>query len=339
MLEDDMGGSQRRMAAQIDLDLRREPAQPPECALGHQEGRLGEIVFERDRLQKRIRRPFLQQADGGRVSGERPVRKGVHLVERYSHGAATIAAASRKSSRSGPCEVHPDKPERPEIGDRQRVRARNRQHACAGPRGHELARRHPEAEAGEMVGEPAHRLDRVAHHRAAGAAPRLHAVERSGSPPGSRNRCRASPRIRARRCSARCRHGLRWCRAGRAAGRRPAGAPGARFRRSANRLRPRPPPGCKAAPAPAGRPKAGSRIRSRRSDPADRRACIRSPPPHRPCPRKCGRRTARRGPSPAARRPQSRRSSSRRSCGPPSRAAPARRPSPHPRYEARRPPE
>ena len=81
------------MAAEIDFDLRREPAQPPMGALRRKEGRLGQVVLFRDGLQQRIPGPLLQQADGGRIAGERPVRKGVHLVERYSHGAATIAAA------------------------------------------------------------------------------------------------------------------------------------------------------------------------------------------------------------------------------------------------------
>ena len=58
------------MAAEIDLDTRREPAQRILATLSHQESGFGEIVLRGDRLHGGVRQPSLERADRGRIAAE-----------------------------------------------------------------------------------------------------------------------------------------------------------------------------------------------------------------------------------------------------------------------------
>ncbi len=68
-----MRRGQGGVAAEIDLDRRRHPAQVEVIAAFDHEGGLGEIVLGRDRLQLLVRQKFLEQANPSRVAGKHPV--------------------------------------------------------------------------------------------------------------------------------------------------------------------------------------------------------------------------------------------------------------------------
>src|SRR3546814_15436073 len=73
------------MAAQIDLDRGREPAQVIILAARHEEGGLGQVVLRRDRLHRRIGDPTVQRADGGGVAAEDAVGESVDLIQWDPH--------------------------------------------------------------------------------------------------------------------------------------------------------------------------------------------------------------------------------------------------------------
>ena len=73
------------MAAQIDLDRRREPAQRIVGALAHEEGGFGEIILRRDRLHGGVGQPFGQRADRGGVAAKQFFGERINLVDRQAH--------------------------------------------------------------------------------------------------------------------------------------------------------------------------------------------------------------------------------------------------------------
>ena len=79
--EQHVGARERRVPAELHLDLGREPAQAEAVALGHEERGLGEVVLERDRLHGRGVEPRLEGHDGGRIAAEQPPRERVDLVD------------------------------------------------------------------------------------------------------------------------------------------------------------------------------------------------------------------------------------------------------------------
>ena len=104
------------MTAQVGLQHRGEPPQAVRAgrALGQQEGGLGEVHLRGDGLHPGRVGLLGQQADGGRVAGERALGEGVNLVQgeagQRGHGGgegsgrrmATCAIpASSNSSPSG----------------------------------------------------------------------------------------------------------------------------------------------------------------------------------------------------------------------------------------------
>ena len=95
VLPEDVGGSQRRVAAQVHLDSRGEP---PQIVLArptaHQERRLRQVHLARDPLHpRRIRRPR-QHADGGRIPPERLTGEGVDLHYRQTHASCSIVVSN-----------------------------------------------------------------------------------------------------------------------------------------------------------------------------------------------------------------------------------------------------
>jgi len=68
--EQDVGTGEGRVAAEIHLDRRREPAQPVLVPAFHDEGRLGQVVFGGDRLHRRPGQRLVEQDDGGGVAPE-----------------------------------------------------------------------------------------------------------------------------------------------------------------------------------------------------------------------------------------------------------------------------
>ena len=93
---------QRGVAAQVDLDGRREPAQAEGGRVvgGREVGRLGDAELEGDRLHARVVQRLAQQADGRRVAAEGDVAEGVDPGDRDRHDAhdAKRASASPRTS-------------------------------------------------------------------------------------------------------------------------------------------------------------------------------------------------------------------------------------------------
>jgi hypothetical protein len=85
MLEDHVRGGERRVAAQVDLDRGREPAQAVARALGNEERGLAQVVLGRDRLHEPVVEPGAERHDAGRIAGERPIAEGVDPVEWQLH--------------------------------------------------------------------------------------------------------------------------------------------------------------------------------------------------------------------------------------------------------------
>ena len=71
----EMRARQRGMAAQRDLDRRREPAELPAVAFLEQEGGLGQIHFRRDLLHPLVGHALGQLTNCGRIPAKWPVRK------------------------------------------------------------------------------------------------------------------------------------------------------------------------------------------------------------------------------------------------------------------------
>ena len=74
-----MCAGERRVAAQIDFDRRREPAEIVPVALGNEECRLGEVHLTRD-----VEHPlwigwFWEDADRGWIPSERAIGESVDL--------------------------------------------------------------------------------------------------------------------------------------------------------------------------------------------------------------------------------------------------------------------
>ena len=63
--------SQRRMAAQIHLDRRGEPAKVEIIAARNRKGRFSQIVVRRNALQHGVRQPGIQRANASRIAAER----------------------------------------------------------------------------------------------------------------------------------------------------------------------------------------------------------------------------------------------------------------------------
>src|SRR3546814_1360739 len=62
-------------------DLAQTVVALPSPVLGHEEGRLRQVVLRRDGLHHRVRQPGLQRTDGRRVAGHGPVGVGLLLVD------------------------------------------------------------------------------------------------------------------------------------------------------------------------------------------------------------------------------------------------------------------
>ena len=96
---------QRGVAAQVDLDGGREPAQAEggRVVRRREERRLGDAELEGDGLHARRRRAARRrQADGGRVAAEGDVAEGVDPGDRDrhdAHDAKRASASSRTSAR------------------------------------------------------------------------------------------------------------------------------------------------------------------------------------------------------------------------------------------------
>jgi len=98
-----VGRRQGRVAAQIDLDGGREPAQPPfRRSARDQEGGLRQVHLRGHLLLPLGRDVVVQQADCGRIAGERCLGKGIH----HEHGLV----AHWRDSEAGP--VVPGRPPR-----------------------------------------------------------------------------------------------------------------------------------------------------------------------------------------------------------------------------------
>src|SRR5213596_2050040 len=94
VLPEHVSAGQRRVAAQRHLDGRREPPQPPRIVLAVQKGRLRKIHLAGDGLHPRVIARGGEDADGGGVTGERPVRERVHLDDAQGHARKISPGAS-----------------------------------------------------------------------------------------------------------------------------------------------------------------------------------------------------------------------------------------------------
>ena len=73
------------MAAQLDLDRRREPAQPEPIALGHEKRGLSQVHLGGHMLHPRRVGRCVEQAHGRGVAAEGPVGERINLQE-LRHG-------------------------------------------------------------------------------------------------------------------------------------------------------------------------------------------------------------------------------------------------------------
>src|SRR5689334_15183186 len=99
-----MAAGEGRMAAQLDLARRREPAEVEVHFVAPArdgEGSLAEIVLGRDRLHGRVVEPALERHHRGRIAGERAVGEGVDLEEGDAgHWAFSVISEGSMVSRS-----------------------------------------------------------------------------------------------------------------------------------------------------------------------------------------------------------------------------------------------
>src|SRR3954469_14444454 len=100
-----MGAGERGVAAELDLEAGREPAQFEIRLAGRVrdgESGLGEIVLRGDRLENLVRQPVVERHDGRRIAGEGPVREGVDLDEgQHLHSLSPMVSSRSASGLSG----------------------------------------------------------------------------------------------------------------------------------------------------------------------------------------------------------------------------------------------
>ena len=89
---------ERRVTAQIHLGRGREPAEVVSLLVPDEKGRFGEIHLARDVLHPPIGRRLVEDADGGRIPGERPVREGIHLGDLQWHDDSEFTVPGPASS-------------------------------------------------------------------------------------------------------------------------------------------------------------------------------------------------------------------------------------------------
>ena len=85
MMKHDVGAGEGRMAAQIDLGQRREPAQGVGAVGGHEERGLRQVVLVRDGLQRGIVEPGIQRADGSGIAAEHRIGERIDLEYLQPH--------------------------------------------------------------------------------------------------------------------------------------------------------------------------------------------------------------------------------------------------------------
>ena len=87
-IEQDPGGGQRGVAAEIDLDQRREPSQVKATIVArHDKGGFREIVLQGDRLHRGLGQPLAQWHHRRGIATKGAVGEGVDLVETQLHSA------------------------------------------------------------------------------------------------------------------------------------------------------------------------------------------------------------------------------------------------------------
>src|SRR5258705_7389526 len=91
-----MGGGKRRVAAQLDFDQGREPAEMKSGAGGHQKRRLRLVHLAGDALQPRVIPPAVEHIHGGRIAGEWFGREGIDEMKCKRHTRTTSASPQRK---------------------------------------------------------------------------------------------------------------------------------------------------------------------------------------------------------------------------------------------------
>jgi len=96
--EENVGGGQGRVTAQVDLHRRREPAQGHDVTARDDKSGLGKIVLGGDRREDAVGQQIVQQDHRRRISTEHPVGEGVDLVEGQLHEFLTLPAKWAMSS-------------------------------------------------------------------------------------------------------------------------------------------------------------------------------------------------------------------------------------------------
>lgn len=79
-LEENKGGGEGGVPAEIDFDGGREPAEAVAVSFLDEEGGFGQVVLGGDVLEERIGQPAFEGADGGGVATEQLGGERVHLV-------------------------------------------------------------------------------------------------------------------------------------------------------------------------------------------------------------------------------------------------------------------
>ncbi len=98
--EDDVGGGEGGVAAEVDLDGRGEPAEVEAIGGGaNEEGGFGEAVFEGDALEERVVEPGVERDDGGGIAGEDAIGEGVDPIKRKLHGVESSTVRRVRKSQ------------------------------------------------------------------------------------------------------------------------------------------------------------------------------------------------------------------------------------------------
>ena len=80
MVKKNVRGGKSGVAAKIHFHRWRHPAQIEVVSSRNDEGRLGQIIFGRERLQLRVWQPLLQKANAGGITAERSIGEGRNFV-------------------------------------------------------------------------------------------------------------------------------------------------------------------------------------------------------------------------------------------------------------------
>lgn len=93
------GGRERRVSAQLDLALRREPADRAGVSLANEKRGLRQTVLGGDRPLQILGKPFIERNDARRIAAEQTVGEGVDMVIVQAHGKLSLSLTIHFANR------------------------------------------------------------------------------------------------------------------------------------------------------------------------------------------------------------------------------------------------